>query len=163
MGTKQGDPLLIQDPVAQKLLGSTEMARLAYVWHDGTPRVIPIWFHWDGDALVFGTPITSPKMHVLPNRSAVAVTIDSSTWPYTVLSIRGTAEVTVVDGIAQEYVYAAQRYFGPEQGQAWVTNMGQLMSQMARIAIRPAWVGILDFEQRFPSAVEEAMAQGRTA
>jgi hypothetical protein len=29
---------------------------------------------------------------------------------------------------------------------------------MARIAITPEWVGILDFEQRFPSALEKAMA-----
>jgi general stress protein 26 len=163
MGTKQGDPALIQDPVAQELLHSTEMARLAYVWDDGTPRVIPIWFHWDGEALVFGTPIKSPKMHIIPNKSAVAVTIDSSTWPYKVLSIRGTAEVTIVNGVVAEYAAAARRYFGDEQGEAWAGNVGQMMSQMARIAVRPTWVAILDFEQRFPSAIEEAMSQGGTA
>jgi general stress protein 26 len=160
MGTKQGDPALLHDPIAQALLHSTEMARLAYVWEDGTPRVIPIWFYWDGNALVFGTPIASPKMHVIPNRSAVAITIDSSTWPYKVLSIRGTAEVTIIDGVVPEYAAAAQRYFGEEQGQAWAANVGQMMPQMARIAVRPAWVGILDFEQRFPSAIEAAMSQG---
>jgi hypothetical protein len=29
---------------------------------------------------------------------------------------------------------------------------------MARIVIQPEWVGILDFEQRFPSAIEAAMS-----
>jgi hypothetical protein len=29
---------------------------------------------------------------------------------------------------------------------------------MARISIRPEWVSILDFEKRFPSAIEAAMA-----
>lgn len=159
MGTKQGDPALINDPVAQELLHSTEMAHLAYVWTDGTPRVIPIWFHWNGEALVFETPITAPKMHVLPNQAAVAVTIDSSTWPYKVLSIRGTAEVEIMDGVVPEYAAAARRYFGEEQGEAWIANVKQMSSQMARIAVRPAWVGILDFEQRFPSAIERAMSQ----
>jgi hypothetical protein len=28
---------------------------------------------------------------------------------------------------------------------------------MARIFIKPTWVGILDFESRFPSAIERAM------
>jgi hypothetical protein len=163
MGTKQGDPALIHDPVAQSLLNSTELARLAYTWTDGTPRVIPIWFHWDGEEIVFGTPIISPKMHVLPNRSAVAITIDSDTWPYKVLSIRGTAEVTTVDGVVEEYAMAALRYFGDEGGKAWVENVRQMSSQMARIAVRPAWVGILDFEQRFPSAIETAMSQGGSA
>ena len=29
--------------------------------------------------------------------------------------------------------------------------------QMARIGIRPEWVGILDFETRFPSAIAKRM------
>jgi hypothetical protein len=29
---------------------------------------------------------------------------------------------------------------------------------MARITVRPEWVGILDFEERFPSAIEAAMS-----
>lgn len=85
----QGDLSLLGDPVAQTLLTSTNLARLAYVWDDGTPRVIPIWFHWDGKEIVFGTPIKSPKMHVLPHNAKVALTIDGSTFPYKVLSIRG--------------------------------------------------------------------------
>ncbi len=42
MATKKTDPALLDDPVAQDLLHSTNMARLAYTWSDGTPRVIPI-------------------------------------------------------------------------------------------------------------------------
>ena len=39
--------------------------------------------------------------------------------------------------------------------------MGPLLPHtggMVRIGIHPEWVGILDFEQRFPSAVERAVA-----
>src|SRR5437870_2151787 len=56
MTATQGDLALLEDPVAQELLGSREPARLAYTWLDGTPRVVPIWFHWDGRALVLGSP-----------------------------------------------------------------------------------------------------------
>jgi hypothetical protein len=45
MQTKQGTLAWLDDPVAQTLLHSTIPARLAYVWPDGTPRVVPIWFH----------------------------------------------------------------------------------------------------------------------
>jgi hypothetical protein len=159
MATRQGDPALINDPVAQQLLQSTEMARLAYTWDDGTPRVIPIWFHWSGEELVFGTPIDAPKVHVIADATPVAVTIDSSTWPYKVLLIRGTTAVTIVDGVVEEYALAARRYFGEEQGKGWVENVRAMAPQMARIAVRPTWVGVLDFEQRFPSAIETAMAR----
>ena len=37
---------LLKDPLAQELLTSRKMAQLAYTWTDGSPRVVPIWFHW---------------------------------------------------------------------------------------------------------------------
>jgi hypothetical protein len=112
---------------------------------------------WKG--IVIGTPPTAPKMKALRQNPDVALTIESSAaWPYQVLLIRGKAEIDIVEGPAPEYVAAARRYFGEEQGRAWIEQMGPLMTQMARLTIRPAWVGTLDFETRFPSAVEKAMA-----
>jgi hypothetical protein len=48
---------------------------------------------------------------------------------------------------------AAQRYFRKEQGDAWCDQLKELVPQMARIAITPEWVSIIDFEKRFPSAI----------
>ena len=50
----QGSLELLNDPVAKALLESANPARLAYTWMDGSPRVVPIWFHWTGDQLVLG-------------------------------------------------------------------------------------------------------------
>ena len=66
--------------------------------------------------------------------------------------------VETVDGVTPEYAASAQRYFGAERGRAWVEGMRQMTSQMARITVRPDWMGILDFEERFPSAIEAAMS-----
>jgi len=60
MTSHQGDLALLQAPVAQQLLQSRSPARLAYLWTDGTPRLVPIGFHWNGSELVFGTPPDSP-------------------------------------------------------------------------------------------------------
>jgi len=159
MATRQGDLALLNNPVAQQLLQSTTPARLAYVWTDGTPRVVPIWFHWNGQEIVFGTPPTAPKLRALSKHSKVAVSIDGNTWPYKVLQVRGTARVEMVSGVVPEYALAANRYFGPEQGRAWVGQVGGMFSQMARIAIKPEWAAVLDFETRFPSAIEAAMSR----
>jgi hypothetical protein len=81
----------------------------------------------------------------------VALTIDDNAWPHKVLLVRGRASVELLDDVSPEYALAATRYFGPEQGPAWV---GTLRGKpMARIAITPRWVGILDFQTRFPSAL----------
>ncbi len=63
--SQQGNVALLQDPVAQSLLQSTELARLAYTWRDGSPRVVPIWFHWNGSEVVLATPPRAPKVKVL--------------------------------------------------------------------------------------------------
>ena len=151
MSTSTHEVSLLDDPVAQQLLASTVPARLAYNWSDGTPRVVPIWFHWDGQSVVVASPPRAPKLKVLGSRPQVAVTIDTDVFPYRVLSIRGRAETDMLDDVPPEYAAAAERYMGEQQGRAWV---GQLRGQrMGRIRIVPEWVNILDFETRLPSAL----------
>ena len=158
MAPEQGKLALLDDPVAQELLHSTNLARLAYTWRDGTPRVIPIWFHWDGETIVLGSPPNAPKVDVLPTNSKVALTIDRDEWPYHALLIRGTADVETVEDVTPEYAASAERYFGEEQGREWVEGGRQMSPQMARISVWPEWVSILDFERRFPSAIQAAMS-----
>jgi len=155
MAVKQGDLELLEHPVAKELLASNIPARLAYVWTDGTPRVAPIWFHWDGRELVLGTPPKAPKLKALAHNPRVAITIDDNAFPHKVLLIRGTARMKTMDGVVPEYAQAAERYFGREQGKAWVEQVRAKIPQMVRIAITPEWVGVLDFQTRFPSALSE--------
>ena len=153
MPVEQGSVSLLQHPVAQELLHSKIPARIAYVASDGSPRVVPIWFHWTGQELVIGTPPKAPKIKSLRKNPKVAITIDDNTFPHKVLLIRGTAQLSTVKGVAPEYAAAAERYFGSEQGKAWVTQIGGMISEMVRIVIKPEWVGVLDFQSRFPSAI----------
>jgi hypothetical protein len=98
-----------------------------------------------------GTPTRAPKVHALREHPEVAITIDDNTWPHKVLMIRGRASVEPKDDVDDGYAAAAEKYFGPEQGAAWVA---QLRGQpMVRVGVRPEWVGILDFQTRFPSAL----------
>jgi hypothetical protein len=148
---EQGSLELLNDPVAGALLDSANPARLAYTWTDGSPRVVPIWFHWTGRQIVLGSPPRAPKLKALAADPRVALTIDDNAWPYKELIVRGRASVEMLDDVSPEYELAATRYFGPEQGPAWISTLrGQ---PMARIAVTPEWIGILDFETRFPSAL----------
>ena len=153
MPTKQGSVALLEHPASLELLQSKIPARLAYVWTDGTPRVVPIWFHWNGQEFVLATPAKAPKLKALTKNPQVALTIDDNTFPHKVLLVRGTAKLKPVRGVVPEYAQAAERYFGAQQGKAWVTQFSSLVQDMVRIAITPEWVGLLDFETRFPSAL----------
>ncbi len=153
MPVKQGDLGLLQHPASQELLHSKIPARLAYVWMDGSPRVVPIWFHWDGKHIVMSTPPKAPKLKAFARNPKVALTIDDNVFPHKVLLVRGTVHLEPVQGVTPEYALAAERYFGPEQGKAWVAQMGKMVSSMVRITLTPDWAGLLDFQTRFPSAL----------
>lgn len=149
----QGALELLHHEVAQRLLGSTELARLGYVAADDTPRVLPMLFHWTGDELVMATFAGAHKIRDLRARPAVAVTIDVPGPPPHVLLLRGTVELTETDGLVPEYVLSHHRYYGPEQGAANVAALDRPGVRMARIALRPSWVGLLDFETRLPATL----------
>ncbi|HLZ68618.1 MAG TPA: pyridoxamine 5'-phosphate oxidase family protein [Dehalococcoidia bacterium] len=154
MTTDEALTILRTDPVARDLLASANMARLAYTWRDGSPRVVPMWFQWTGAELLMGAPPNSPKMKVLGTRPQVAVSIDGVQWPYQWLTVRGTATVQVASEPLpfREYVMMAQRYLGEAGGEQFLTALRQTFSAWSRIAIQPQEVRVLDFQGRFPGA-----------
>lgn len=165
MVTPQGDLALLDDPVAQQLLQAPYPVHLAYTWTDGTPRVVPIGFHWTGEELVLGTFPDAPKMDAIADGTPVALTIDSYDFPFKVLCLRGKARLATWSGIAPEYEAMVRRMMPGAAGDAWLGNMRALVNEMTLIHVRPEWAGILDFERRFPSAlerrVEAAQAHGQ--
>jgi hypothetical protein len=159
MALPQGDLGLLESDAARRLLTSTIPARVAYIARDGTPRIVPTWFHWTGDELVMPTFLSAPhvrhaaaRVGALRANPAVAVTIDTEDLPPVALSVRGVATVAEVDGVAPEYALAARRYMGAEAA-AYLAQIDRPGTRMARIAVRPTWVGIVDFQTRLPSGL----------
>src|SRR5258708_32471949 len=158
--TPQGDLMLLDSEVAKRLLSSTIPARVAYIATDGTPRVIATWFHWTGEELVMPTFVSAPhirqpaaRLGALRAHPEVAITIDTETFPPMVLSVRGRVSLAEVDGVPTEYMLAARRYLGEEAAAAYLAQIDQPGTRMVRIAVRPPWVAVLDFQQRLPEAM----------
>jgi hypothetical protein len=149
----QGDVTLLEHETAQRLLGSTELARLAFTAPDGTPRVLPMLFTWTGEEFVMGTFAGAAKIAALRARPDVAITVDRPGPPPEVLLLRGPIEVTDVDGLVPEYVAAHHRYYGPATAAENIANVERMGVRMVRLALRPAWVGVIDFQTRFPGAM----------
>ena len=155
----QGDLRLLETDLAQQLLRSSIPARLAFIATDGTPRVVPTWFAWNGAEVVMATYVAGPaagirhpaaRIAALRATPTVALTIDTDEFPPKSLTIRGRAEIEEVDGLAPEYVESAHRYLG-DIAADMVAGMDQPGTVQARIAVRPTWVGLLDFAERLPS------------
>ena len=153
MPVKQGSLDLLEHPAAREMLQSKIPARLAYVWMDGTPRVVPIWFHWNGREIIMASPPKAPKLKALAKNPKVAITIDSNEFPHKVLLVRGGAKLEPVKGIVPEYKLAAERYFDAQTRKMWLDQLASMIQEMVRITVTPEWVGLLDFQSRFPSAL----------
>ena len=149
----QGDVALLEHGTARQLLESTELARLAYTASDGTPRVLPMLFTWTGDEFVMASFPGAAKIAALRARPDVAITVDRPGPPPEVLLLRGPIEVTEVAGLVPEYVAAHHRYYGPEAAAQTIAHLDRPGARMVRLAVRPRWVGVIDFQTRFPAAM----------
>ena len=153
----QGDVRLLGTATAQELLGAAVPARLAWSARDGSPRVTPTYFLWDGSELVMSTYAAAHKLKDLAVRPRVAITIDTDP-PPRVLLVRGDAGLTYVDGVAPEYEATLARYLGADAAAAAIAEVDRPGLRMARIAVRPQWVGVLDFVERLPDALRVEQA-----
>jgi hypothetical protein len=100
----------------------------------------------------------APKVKALSANPKVSLTIDSESFPYKALQVRGTVEIEQIDGIVPEYEMCAKRYLGDKGGQAWIAQLRGAFPPMARIVVRPEWVGLLDLAQLYPQVVATVMA-----
>lgn len=156
----QGDLRLLETDVAQGLLREVITARLAYVALDGTPRVLPINYHWTGEEIVMGGFARSNKNRALRANPAVALTIDTTEPPPRVLLVRGRAEITEIDGVVPEYETVMRRTMPADAADAYFAELVRHGVRMERIAVRPAWVGVTDFQTRFPAGMPEWLKAG---
>jgi hypothetical protein len=142
---------VLEQPLSQEML-NRDLARLAYVAKDGTPRVVPIGFTWNGSEVVMCTSTNAPKLPSLRHNPAVALTIDTEVHPPKILLLRGDAVLDEVESIPDEYLHASGTYnMTPEQRVEWEAGVRSLYDSMVRIVVKPTWAKLIDFEQTLPT------------
>ena len=154
-GTRGDVADILKKPIAQEML-ARDLVRLAYVAKDGTPRVVPIAFTWNGTEVVMCTTPNAPKVASLRSNPAVALTIDTEVHPPKILLLRGEAVLDEVEGIPDEYLQMNGTYgMTPEQRVEWEAEVRSLYDSMVRIVVKPTWAKVIDFHETLPTAVEE--------
>lgn len=151
---------------ARELLGSPSELHLAYTAQDGTPRVVPAGFWWTGREVVISTAETAPKVAALRDRPEVALSLANGDSPSGArsLSVRGRAEITIVDGLVPEYLAAAGKGMAGDELAQFEQACRALYDRMARIAVTPTWARYYDFGTgRIPTFLQELAARGGTA
>jgi hypothetical protein len=156
-GTPSGVAQVLDKPLSREML-NRDVARLAYIAEDGTPRVVPIAFTWNGTEVVMCTTTNAPKLASLRRNPAVSLTIDTEVHPPKILLLRGEAVLDEVEGIPEEYLRMNGSYeMTAEQRLEWEAEVRSLYDSMVRIVVTPTWAKLIDFEETLPSAVEELL------
>jgi hypothetical protein len=146
---------VMDHPVAQRLLASPIPARLAYIARNGTPRVYPSPFTERPDARDQHRPrFGEGRRDHGESRRDVDHRHQPSRLAPNVL-VRGTAEVSLVNGVFPEYVAGARKVTPTEEFPQWEAGVYALYDQMAPIAVTPTWATVHDFETRIPQAVAD--------
>jgi PPOX class probable F420-dependent enzyme len=102
------------------LLQGTKTGKLATVRKDGRPHVVPIWFHLDGDDVVFTTGGGSLKYKNMKRDPRVSITIDDQTPPYSYVMIEGTVSFSEdPEELLRWATRIGGRYMGEDQAEAY--------------------------------------------
>lgn len=144
------------DPFVRQLLRAPIPARLAYIGLDGTPRVVPLSYIWDGATFVFASDPAWYKVRAMTANPNVALTVDSNDFPPLILSVRGVASIDYDQGLPEQYVEASRRIVGEERFPSWEREVRAENRNMALIRVTPTWLRVVDFETRFPGPGEPA-------
>ncbi|PJI93318.1 pyridoxamine 5'-phosphate oxidase family protein [Luteimicrobium subarcticum] len=153
---------------APDLLEATS-AHLAYTAQDGTPRVVPVGIYWTGTELVVATGTEAPKVAAITARPDVALAIDGAGGAGApdqtrTLSVRGRADVRIVDGVVEEYLAASRKSMAPDAAAAFEKACRAMYPRMARIGITPTWARYFDFGTgRIPGFLQDLAERAQPA
>lgn len=102
------------------LMDTVRTGKLATVRADGRPHVVPIWYYYEDDVLVFNTWHASVKARNMQRDNRVSICVDEEVPPFAFVMIEGT--VTLTDNDPDTKMWATKiggRYMGAENAEAF--------------------------------------------
>ena len=107
------------------LRAGTRTAKLATASRDGQPHVVPVWFVFDGEDLVFTTHETSVKGRTLRREPRVSLCVDDETPPYACVTVQGVAAIDTDLAALRRWATAiGRRYMGADRAEEFGARNG---------------------------------------
>lgn len=89
-------PDVLNTELARELLGARLMANLATHSRDGSIHLVPMWFLWDGEAILIPTNHATQKLRNLERDPRASVMIDDSRNGFDLRGLTVMGEVTLL-------------------------------------------------------------------
>ena len=119
------------------LLDTPRTGKLSTVQADGRPHVVPIWFDFDGETLVFTTWHTSVKTRNLRRDPRLCLCADDEQPPYAYVILEGTGQVITPtpDELLDWATRIARRYMGDALAETFGKRNGKTGELIVRATI----------------------------
>jgi nitroimidazol reductase NimA-like FMN-containing flavoprotein (pyridoxamine 5'-phosphate oxidase superfamily) len=131
------------------------IARLATA-DGGQPRVVPMWYRWDGGSLWMETSPTFPNYRILKRNPRAAVTIDESLGGLQLRAVVMVGDMEIIDepatGVEDELRRIYQRYLTRDE-----------MATVGREMMRTGTHAILRFAPRHITSWDTAGGEDSSA
>lgn len=115
------------------LLQGVRTGKVATVDPDRLPHVVPVWFHLDGDEIIFITGNNTMKAKNLRREDHVAMCVDDEHPPYAYAEIEGTVKISNDPKELLDWATViAERYMGQERAEEY----GQINSGPGELLVR---------------------------
>jgi PPOX class probable F420-dependent enzyme len=100
------------------LLRGTRTAKVATMFKDGQPHVMPVWFVLDGEQIVFNTGRDSVKGKHLRRDPRIALLVDDETPPFAFVHVRGRVTLSEdPEELLRTATEIGARYMGAERAE----------------------------------------------
>lgn len=110
----------ITPQVRSFLLEGTRTGKVATVNANHLPDVVPVWFHLDGDVVVFTTGNSTVKAKNLQREGHIAMCVDDERPPFAYVEIRGTVKISQDPKELLDWATViAERYMGKEHAEEY--------------------------------------------
>lgn len=102
---------IMTEEYREKFLAKTRYGYLTTLASDGSPRSVPVWFDWDGQAVRIFTGIDTPKVKRIKRDPRVTLLVSNDISEYEAwISFDGTAKVRL-DGAIELVEKLAAKYW----------------------------------------------------
>ncbi len=136
---------VLSDPLVAELLSARLIASLATLNKDGSVHVVPMWFLWDGDALLVPTSKATRKLRNVERDDRATVMIDDSRGGFDLrgVTVVGRAEI-VRDPPARTLNRRIHEKYITEEGLALQPVRDYLSTDDVTIRVHPERVSSWD-------------------
>jgi PPOX class probable F420-dependent enzyme len=106
---------------------------------DGRPHLVPVWFHWDGEAVVLFTKAGSQKVTNVRANPRVTLAVDNTDGGRDVAIVEGEAELLAEPSSAVVTPAYLEKYAAMIAGMGWSAE-GMIADYPQPIRVRPTKV-----------------------